>query len=116
MELYKITDIDQMADGLREFCFNNFDLGTPPPELGYDGYVTIPQIKHMILSAAKFEDGGLYITDEGITVVSLAISRRVKTTALARIAAAGLVEVGFDGKEFIFWKPEGDGDAIGTVA
>lgn len=116
MEIYKITDVEKMAAGLREFCFENDKLGTPSPDVGYDGYVTIPQICQMIAESAKADDGGFYITEEGIAEVRDKISQRVVSTALARIAALGHIEVGFEDGEFTFWKAGGDGNAIRTVA
>jgi hypothetical protein len=116
VEVYKITDLDQMSEALREYAFRNEDLGTPSAELGYDGYITVPQVKQMILERAVEADGGHYIADEDIALVVTAIAKRVVTTALARLASAGLVEVGFEDGEFTFWKAEGDENDIRAVA
>lgn len=109
--VYRIDDIVQMASAMRSATFESRDLGVPHPDVGYDGYVTVPQIESMIRDQAEEdEEGYLYIDSDGIIEVEEAIASAVHSAALSKLAAADLIECAWsdEDNDFIYFRKDSD--------
>lgn len=97
MSVFRITDVVGMARAMRDDVFDNPEVGYPHESIGMDGYVTVQQIVDKTLSLSKRDDEGeLYITGKGLDELELFVTTSITESALARLAAYGLIEVMVD--------------------
>lgn len=105
-EIYRITDLDALAQSVRDEIFIRKNLGTPLPEVGYDAYVTVGQVKSMIEEIATRHEGGVYLNDDLLVLLEEMVAKRVVTSSLSRLADADRIEVAFEDGDFVFFKKE----------
>lgn len=105
-EIYRITDIDALAESVRNEIFQRRDLGTPLADVGFDAYVTVSQVRSMIKEIATQHDGGTYLNDDLLALLEEMVAKRVVTSSLSRLASEDLIEVAFEDGDFMFFKKE----------